>query len=459
MRLRDLRRTTTFRLTVVYGVAFALATFAVLGAVYVQTTAYLTHRVDGILKTHADALVASPPAQIPDRIGEALALNGERTNVYALFSAGGSWKSGNLRELPSHLRAVGEPVEVPPTASFPTYARLIARRLPDGDILVVGRDVDQLREIRTIVASALIWSGAGLLILGAAFGAALSVPALRRLEAAQAAAKDIAAGDLKRRIPAGTGRDELDMFADTVNHMIGEVERLMSEVRSSTDTIAHDLRTPLTRARARLHRLQNEAAFKPEDIARVTAELDEVLDRFRAILRISEIEARERRAGFARVELGGVLARAVDLYTPLAEARGVRLTLVHAGEAVVQADAKLLFEAVSNLTDNAIKFTAPGGEVRVRLAFEDGAPAIVIEDTGPGIPLHERAAVLQRFYRGERARLTPGSGLGLSVVAAIVRLHGYALRLEDASPGLRAVIVCDPHAAVVPIAASAGNRR
>ena len=444
MRLRQLWRTTTFRLTVLYGLIFAVGAVALLGMVYLQSAVYLTHRVDGILNTEADALARTPAPALSSGIDEALALNGDQTNVFALFSAKGAWIAGNLRALPPALRVNGRPLEVPATADFPAAARLIARSLPSGDELVVGRDVSQLREMRAIIASALIWSGVLIILVGLACGTALSIGPLRRLRVLQAAGQDIAGGNLKRRMPTSNRNDELDMFATTVNYMMGEVERLMSEVKGSTDTIAHDLRTPLTRARAQLHRIQQADTIEPVEIARVTAEIDEVLERFRALLRISELEARERHAGFSRADLTGIIEQVVDLYQPLAEAGGVTLSAGRRRWITVEADPKLLFEAVSNLVDNAIKFTGAGGTVEVRLGEDPARPEIIVEDNGPGIPAVERTAVLQRFYRGERNRLASGSGLGLSIVAAIMRLHGFDLVLHDAHPGLKAVIQCSP---------------
>jgi signal transduction histidine kinase len=369
-------------------------------------------------------------------------LNGPRTNVFALFSPSGVRIAGNLKTLPPALSVDGRPIETPPTDTFPAHARLLARRLASGEELVVGRDVNQLREIRAIIASALVWSGVLILIVGIASGTALSIAPIRRLRVLQAAGRDIAAGNLTRRMPISHRNDELDLFAATVNAMMSEIERLMAEVKGSTDTIAHDLRTPLTRARAQLHRLQQAEHPDRDDLARVTAEIDEVLERFRALMRISELEARGRRAGFAVTDLAQVLTQAVELYQPLAEDGNVTLTLAVDRPVVVEADAKLLFEAASNLIDNAIKFTGPGGVVQVRLGDDSGRPSIIVEDNGPGIPAEERVTVLQRFYRGERDRLTPGSGLGLTIVAAIVRLHGFTLTLSDTGPGLRAVIAC-----------------
>jgi len=441
VRFRELLRTSTFRLSVLYGLVFTVGAIALLGLVYLQSAVYLTRRVDRILAAEAASLAAAPPAQLSRRIDEAISLGDARNNLIGLFAPGPAHIAGNLLRLPPTLQPDGPPIEIPPSPTFAASARLIARKLPDGDVLAVGRDVNQLREMRTIIASALLGSGLVIILVGIACGVALSLGPLRRLQALRAACEDIAAGDLTRRMPVSGRDDELDMFAGTVNHMMGEVERLLVEVKASTDTIAHDLRTPLTRARAQLHRLRQTPADAGE-VARVIAELDTVLERFRAIMRISELETRERRAGFSRVGLAGVLSEIVELYEPLAEAGGVKLSRLGDGDAVVEADAKLLFEAVSNLVDNAIKFCGEGGEVSLRLAGDGAHPQIVVQDNGPGIPAVEKSAVLQRFYRGERDRATPGSGLGLSIASAILRLHRFELELRDANPGLAAVVTC-----------------
>ena len=441
MRLSEVWRTSTFRLSLLYGLLFAVATVALLAMVYLQSAVYLTHRVDRILDAEANAEMRMPTAELRQTIEEERLING-RTSLFSLFSADGAPIAGNLRALPAGLVVNGGPIEISATPEFPAAARLIARRLPSGAVLVVGRDIDQLREIRRIIASALIWSGVLIILAGLACGVALSIGPLRRLRALQAAGHDIATGNLKRRMPFGRHGDELDMFAGTVNHMLGEVERLMSEVKTSSDTIAHDLRTPLTRARTQLHRLGQSTSVSPADVARITAELDEVLERFIAILRISELETRARSAGFTTVDLGRILQQAGELYLPLAEEAGVRLSVTCAPMSPVEADPKLMFEAVSNLVDNAIKFTGEGGQVTLQLDAGAGGPRIIVQDNGPGVALEERTAVLQRFYRSERDQLTPGSGLGLSIVAAIVRLHRFQLELQDSGPGLRVVIDC-----------------
>ena len=442
--LEEVWRTTTARLTAIYGLIFAVGILTLLGVVYWQSALYLNHRVDRILKARAEIFLRATPAGLPGLIREGLAVDGAQVNVYALFSRDGSPLEGNLRQMPPGLKPDGAPVDMPPTRDFPTEARLIARISVSWEMSRPTTRISPHGRRRAIVLQALFWSAVVIILTGLVLGASLSLNPLKRVRALQAACRDIAAGALQRRMPVSSRHDELDMFAATVNHMVEEVERLMAEVKGATETIAHDLRTPLTRARARLSRLEQAlgaADSRSEDALWVIDELDTVLGRFAAILRLSELEARRRREGFVTVDPADLVRQAADLYGPLAEARGVSLEASGESSSGIQADPKLLFEALSNLVDNAIKFTPEGGRVRVRA---EAGPRIVVEDNGPGVPEGELAAVLQRFYRGERDRLTPGSGLGLSIVAAIARLHGFGLRLEDAHPGLRAVIDCAP---------------
>ena len=445
MRLRELRRTTTFRLSVRYGLIFALFASLLLGAVYGRAAAYMTGRADAILEAQAGALARTPPGDLARRMADVVALTGGRTSAFGLFSADGRWRAGDLRRLPPGLRPGGPAVEADVAAGrTAARLRLIARRLPSGAELVVGRNVDSLREVERLIAAALVWTGLVAVAGGLLCGLALGLAPLRRLRTLERISRDIAAGDMSRRMPASRRGDELDMFVATVNAMVEEIERLMAEVKASADTLAHDLRTPLTRVRARLNRLRELGGEGAEEAALAMEEVETVMERFRAILRISEIEVSARRAGFAPTDLAAVVAEVVELYQPLAEHLGVALAGSAPAPVVADADRGLLFEALANLVDNALKFAGPGAHVRLALEGGAGAVRLVVEDDGPGVPEGERSAVLNRFYRGERDRLTPGSGLGLAVVAAIVRLHRWRLRLEDAGPGLRVVIEGGP---------------
>ena len=442
MPFSNLWRTTTFRLISLCGLVFVLGTVVLLGLVYLQATVYLSRRTDDIVAAETRALATSPRADLQRRIAEDLILNGDRVTVIGLFAPNGAKLAGNLDVLPLSLRPGGLAIETAPTTHFPSVARLRAQRLATGEILVVGRDVSQLRELRAIVGSALVFGGLTIIVVGLGCGVAFSIGPLQRLRELQEAGQEIALGDLKRRMPVSRHRDELDMLAATVNSMMGEVERLMAEVKGAADVLAHDLMTPLTRVSTQLHHIDQTGEMGPEHIARITAEVDDVLDRFRAILRISELEGRARRSGFACIDLMDVIEPVAELYGPLAEAQGVWLTMKGQRGVHVQGDPKLLIEAVSNLVDNAIKFSGVGGAVQVRLGETPSQAEIIVQDNGAGVSAGEREAVLQRFYRSDRNRLIPGTGLGLSIVAAICKLHAFGLRLEDANPGLRVAIDC-----------------
>jgi signal transduction histidine kinase len=273
----------------------------------------------------------------------------------------------------------------------------------------------------------------------------LSLSPLRRIRAIKSASDRVVEGDVRARLPIAGRHDELDMLAGIVNAMLDEVERLVKEVKSVCDSVAHDLRTPLTRLRAKVYRMQQDLREQPRhrDAAeQAVAEIDTLLGRFNALLRISEIEDRARRDGFAEVDLAAIIQQTLELYEPLADERGVRIAYLPRVVPHIYGDGELLFEALNNLVDNAIKFTPAEGTVVVALVDAPDGPRIDIIDTGPGIPAEERETVLQRFYRGESARDLPGSGLGLSIVSAIVRVHRFTLEIADAPSGTRVSLHC-----------------
>jgi signal transduction histidine kinase len=217
----------------------------------------------------------------------------------------------------------------------------------------------------------------------------------------------------------------------------------MREVKGVIDGIAHDLRTPLTRVVAGLERARRRATTVDEYASAIddaVIEIKGLVGTFTALLRISEVEHSARRSGFKTVNLGTVAADVTEFYEPLAEARDISLSLQSEGPAEMEGDPDLLFEALGNLVDNAIKFTPAGGRVAVRVARPDGQLAVIVSDTGPGIPVHERDAVIRSFYRAEKSRHTPGSGLGLALVAAVARLHGLGLTIDGANPGCRVTL-------------------
>jgi signal transduction histidine kinase len=446
VRTPDLWRTTTFRLTLLYGAVFVFGVMALMGVVYWRTADYLNRQADLIVETEAQALRKVDAQALPGRIAQEQARDVRHLYVYGLFSREGELVAGNARRLPADLKVDGPPAALPPGEGYGKDARAVVVRLPWGELLLVGRDVTQLAQIADILVQTLLVSGVAILLAGLASGAALSLHPLRRIRAIQAVSRRIMAGDLAARLPSSGSGDELDALAEIVNAAMADIERLVDEIRSVGDAVAHDMRTPLTRLRARLYRL-HETTADPEAakaLAEALGETDALLARFRALLRLSELEAGARRSGFEPLALATVAQDVAALYEPAAEEAGVGLQLETHPTPEVLGDPGLLFEAIGNLVDNAIKFTPAGGRALIRIGVGPQGPRVDVVDNGPGVAPEEREAVLQRFYRSARDRQRPGSGLGLSLVAAIARLHGFDFELADARPGLRATLYCRP---------------
>jgi len=258
----------------------------------------------------------------------------------------------------------------------------------------------------------------------------------------------ISQGDLAQRLPIG-GRDEVDMLAHLVNHMLEEVERLMNEVKTACDGIAHDLRTPLTHVCGLLARIEEHAGHSHDElleklVIQARGETDALLARFRAMLRISEIGSMKRQGGFGEVRLEELVREVGELYEPLADDGSTTLSVEVTLVETIRGDRALLFEMLTNVVNNAIKFTPPGGAIRIALRSAPGGARIEVVDDGPGIPEDERQAVLQPFYRTKNASQFIGSGLGLSIVSAVLRVHDFSMRITDAGPGTQVTIDCWP---------------
>ena len=443
LRWRDVRSTTPFRLTFLLGSLFLAGLWATLGFSYLLTARELTARSDRILLTRAKTLLAVPAADLPDRIRVEIAHATAGLSYFALESRNGELVAGNIGL--SVPRPSDRPFNMDARPGKHGPVRVLAVRDANGETIVLGRDISQIRDLRRRLLQILIASGVAgtALIMGTAV--ALSRRPLRRVRDLDRASRAIAAGDFAARMPIAGRHDELDQVASLVNLMLDEVAHVVAQVKTATDAIAHDLRTPLTHVRAALHRARQLEELSPgqQSIAgQAIADLDAVLDRFGALLRISELEASGRRSGLARMDLFPLLAAVAEFYEPLAEERGVALAVEAAGCLMIEADRELLFEAIGNLVDNAIKFAESRVQVHVALAA-DCATIDVIDD-GPGIPPGEREAVLRRFYRAENAAAVDGTGLGLAVVNAIMHLHGFVLKFDDAAPGLIARIRIGP---------------
>ncbi len=446
--LPDFIRTTTFRWTLVVAGAFAVYIVLLFGAVYWRTERYLTARSDAVITMQAQVFAAATPERRLEVMEEFLRQDPRMVQFAGLFTGAGQRIAGNLQTLPPALQIDGPAqqslVRVGPGGTERQAVRGIARALPDGNVLVIARNVDEVMEIAAIVGVALAIGLVPALCLCVAAGALLSIRAQRRVGEVNKRVQRIVAGDLRQRLPTRGVDDPFDKLAMIVNGMLEKIEALIHEIAGVGDDIAHDLRTPLTRVRVRLERGREHAAT-PDEFRTVVDQaitgLDQSLAIITALLRIAEIEHSRRLEGFSQVRLAPLLREVGDLYEPIAEDKRVTLRVEVADEGLVHGDRDLLFEAVANLVDNAVKFTPEGGRVELALFGREGETVIRVTDTGPGIPEIERESVTKRFDRSDKSRRTEGLGLGLSLVAAIVNLHGFRFAIA-ASPGCEAEIAC-----------------
>ncbi|MDE1179270.1 HAMP domain-containing sensor histidine kinase [Paraburkholderia sp.] len=435
----------------IYAVIFSLSVMLLLGFIGCVVTGDMERDTDVIMDWQLIYFDSLPDVDLSKAIHRRMEHERMHTNYYGLFAPDGRLLAGDVLEDPVELgadrqgRTLDLKLAVPGDVAAPVV-RAMAERRADGSTLVVARDLTHILRIRERIINALIFGGILSLAAGVAGGLALSIWQMRRLKAIRRVTLLIAQGDLGQRLPVG-GRDEVDMLAHLVNHMLAEVERLMNEVKGACDGIAHDLRTPLAHVRTLLAHVAERTDTLGDDavnslVVRARTETDALLDRFRAMLRISEIGTLHRRGGFGEVELESLLEEVGELYEPLAESRDIRFDVRVQPVEPIHGDRALLFEAISNLVDNAIKFCAAGGAVRIELTDTMAGPQIEIVDNGPGIAVAEREAVLQRFYRGEATRHLAGSGLGLSIVSAVMRVHDFTLKIGDAQPGARVTVEC-----------------
>jgi signal transduction histidine kinase len=449
--LPDFARTTTFRSTLAIAVAFVLCTVVLFGFVYWQTAAYLTSSFDALIVGELHIFAAEPPERWLPHINERLDNDPRRVRIAGLFGPDGHRIAGNLESLPTGLTpdvpADAVVVRVDNRGRETEKVRLATEWLPDGQILAIGRNNDEIAGIANIVRRALalgLLPASGLAIV---IGLVLSLRARRRLSEVNRRIQRIVAGDLRERLPTRKGNDPFDQLAASVNLMLGEIESLVHEIAGVGNDIAHDLRTPLTRVRARLERGRARATTLDElrtVVDQSIGGLDQSLAVVTALLRIAEIEHNRRLEGFSQVELAPLVREVGDLYEPIAEDKRVTLQVDVPDEATVHGDRDLLFEAVANLVDNAVKFTPEGGRVTLALLRRDGESVIQVRDTGAGISEAEREAVVKRFYRSDKSRNTEGLGLGLSLVAAIVKLHGFGFTIT-AGPGCTTEIAFPSH--------------
>jgi signal transduction histidine kinase len=454
MRLPEFTRSSTLQWTVLVTGLFSAFTVALLGFVYLKTMRDLTSQSDHVVALQMGALAALPPGQRLDAINEGLKLDLSRIRLVGLFGLHGDRIAGNVESLPYDLEASGTPQStvlgrMDGPGRERQVVRLIAQTLPDGTVLLVGRNADEIHEIGRVVGRALVLGLIPVVALCIAVGVALNARARKRIVEVNDRVRRIVAGNLRERLPIGKTDDPFSKLAAIVNGMLDEMETLIRSLAGVGHDIAHDLRTPLTRARLMLERGRSNATTLQQlqvVTDKTTEALDQSLSIITAILRLAEIEKNQRSAGFGKVELAPLIREVGEMYEPIAEDKAISLVVESPPELNVYGDRDLLIEAVANLVDNAIKFTPAGGRVEIGLICNDDETIVRVKDSGAGISEHECDAVLRRFYRSDKTRHTSGLGLGLNLVVAIVKLHGFQFTIR---PGAGCVVeIACPHASM-----------
>ena len=457
MLLTNLLRTSTFRLAVIYLALFAASAITVLAYVYWNTAGFLGRQTDEAVQAEITGL-AEQYAQggLPLLVHTVIQRSRDPgQSIYLVLDPAGRVLAGTLDGKPS--------VQPGPDGWFDfdyrrktidgreevKAARARAFYLPEGYYLLVGRDVQERREIEDLITNSLIWAIVLTVALGLVGGLFMSRNMLARVDDINQTSRDIMEGDLSQRLPISGSGDELDQLAENLNQMLDQIESLMTGMRQVTDNIAHDLRSPLNRLRNRLEvTLMHDSS--PADyrqaLERTISEADQLLGTFNALLMIARAEAGALRESMTWVDPATVVQDVAELYEPVAEENDLTLRIDVQEGMSIRGNRELLSQAVANLLDNAIKHGRPmeegSDEAAITVSLEPdrekpGRGVVVsVADHGGGIPEAERAHVLERFVRLEASRNTPGSGLGLSLVAAVARLHGGRVSLGDNDPGL-----------------------
>jgi signal transduction histidine kinase len=446
VNLPDFVRTTTFRWT---SIAFVVCILLFSAFVYWEAATYMVARMDTTIAEESLVIAADTPDRQLNAIEDRLSEDPRRIKLAGLFGADGHRIAGNLEILPARLPVnatvqTAQVIRIDQRGHEAMTVRAIARSLPDGNVLVIARHNGEVKDLAEVVARALLLALPFAIGLSLAIGAILSVRVQRRVAGLNALVRRIMSGSLSERIPVSGLDHPFDKLAAIANGMLDEIEVLVTEMAGVGNEIAHDLRTPLTRVRIGLERGRANATTLAELQAvtdRAIGALDQSLTIITALLRITEIENSRRKANFSEVALAELVREVGDLYDPIAEDRHVTLRVTAAGDATVYCDRDLFFEAVANLVDNAVKFTPADGCIEISLVRREDENIIRISDTGPGIGEDERNAVMRRFYRSDKSRNTQGAGLGLSLVSAIVKLHGFRLTLNP-GVGCVAEIAC-----------------
>ena len=443
-------RNATMRLVLAHLILVAASTALVLGFVYWRVGGVIDDEQRAVVQAElgglADDYERSGAMGVVGAINSRLETPPDRDAIYLLADRAGRRITGNVRNWPPNVSpsAGWTTLKLYRTdRSRPTVISAVAMRLPDGDMLLVGRDVAARAEFDRTLGRALLWALAGLTGLSVLTGWLLSRLVRGRIAEIDGAARAIMAGALDRRVALRGSDDEFDRLAGTLNAMLDRIEVLVSDLRTVTDSLAHDLRSPLGRLVRHLEVATNEET-PPEarqlKIEQALREADQVLGTATALLDISRIEAGIGAEQFTAVALDRLASDVSELFEAAAEERGLHLSVALTPGLVVRGHDQLLALALSNLVENALNHAPSGSAIDIDVRLDQGRPALIVGDHGPGIPAEDRERALGRFVRLDPSRGAPGAGLGLALVAAVARMHGATVELGDNGPGLRATI-------------------
>ncbi len=449
MLLAKTLTSSTFKLALIAIGTFGVIVSAIFSYVYLSTSSYVRSQSDRAIMTEYLSLQGAYERSGRDGlialIRQRRADRSFQDNVYLLVDPTLAVLAGNLTAWPSTVTAARgwtefrAPEPLPHATNRPLL-RAMLKTFPNGDRLLVGKDISDLDSFVDRIRIAVIACIALIFVVAGVASILVTRRTVGRIESINATSRAIMLSGLDKRIPLRGTHDEWDRVAENLNLMLDRIETLMGEIRQVSDNVAHDLRTPLTRMRGRLEKAYHGQRIGEDDqllIGDTIADLDAVLRIFSSLTRIAQIETQARKGAFRTVNLLEIAGAVVELYDAAAEQDGTRLTVVGDHEALVTGDRDLIFDAIANLVDNAIKHGRAGGQVVVANETIDGRPVISVADDGPGIPADQYDQVFKRFYRLEHSRYTPGNGLGLSLVAAVARLHGVQIEMLDNSPGLK----------------------
>lgn len=449
MKILSLLRTSTFQLAIMYMVLFATSVIILMGFIYWATAGYMSSQTDETIEAEIVGLAEQYQRQglngLISVIRERVARDPNGKAVY-LFTARDFIKlAGNISKWPDDGEVqdgwlnftLDERLGWPTEEARPARARVFI--VPGGLRLLVGRDVNEFMAVKQLVERAINWGMGITIALAMLGGIMMSRSTAKRVELINQTSQKIMTGNLSLRIPDRGTHDDFDQLARNLNQMLDRIVQLMEGIRHVSDNIAHDLRTPLTRLRNQLENtlLRVEKDEDRERVANAVAEADQLLATFNALLRIARLEMGGRVTNFEPFNLSELVQDAAELYEALAEDKQQKMSLLIEPDIEIVADRDLLFQTLSNLIDNAIKYTPEGGDIDLSLSKTPTDVYITVGDSGIGIPEAERNKVFERFYRVAKSRSMPGNGLGLSLVNAVMELHQGSITLSDNNPGLR----------------------